>query len=131
MMTSGAFSFSRIRSSVSRPSIPGSHTSSSTTSNACLLIISRPASPLSAMEVLKPSSSSTPLSDWRIVGSSSTIRMLCMLADGGLDYSFRYDWQLDYESGAHRLILFYTNRPMMVFNNAVHDGKPQPGAAFL
>src|SRR5277367_2616080 len=131
MMTSGAFSFSRIRSSVSRPSIPGSHTSSSTTSNPCLLIISRPASPLSAIDVLKPSSSNTPLSDCRIVGSSSTMRMLCMMADGGFDDSVQYDWQLDHEPGADRLILFYANGSAMVFDDAVHDGKSQAGAAFL
>ena len=85
MMTSGAFSFSRILSRVSRPSIPGNHTSSNTTSKVFLLMLSKPASPLSASEVLNPSSSSTPLSDWRIVGSSSTIRMLCMVDRGDSD----------------------------------------------
>src|SRR5580704_156779 len=131
MMTSGAFSFSRIFSRVSKPSIPGSHTSSSTTSNACLLMISRLASPLSAVVVLKPSSSSTPLSDWRIVGSSSTIRMLCMLVDGGFGDGVDDDRQFDHKPGADGLILFHANGPVVIFNNTIHDGKPKSGAALL
>src|ERR1700680_1060285 len=124
MMTSGAFSFSRIFSRVSRPSMPGSHTSSSTTSKACLLMISRPASPLSAIEALNPSSSSTPLSDWRIVGSSSTMRMLCMLIDGWCNDGVRHNRQFHHEPGADGLILLYTNGAVVVFNDAVYDGKP-------
>src|SRR5579863_6269665 len=131
MMTSGAFSFSRIFSRVSRPSIPGSHTSSSTTSNACLLMISRPASPLSAIEALNPSSSSTPLSDWRIVGSSSTMRMLCMLVDGSGDDRVRYNRQLHHEASPDRSIFFYANGAVVIFNNAIHDGKAQASASFL
>src|ERR1700722_15646720 len=131
MMTSGAFSFSRIFSRVSRPSIPGNHTSSRTTSNACLLMISRPASPLSAIEVLNPSSSSTPLSDWRIVGSSSTMRMLCMLVDGRCGDRIRNYREFNYEARAYGLSLFNTNRAVMVFDNAIYDGKPQAGAALL
>src|SRR5580692_937490 len=131
IMTSGAFSFSRIFSRVSRPSIPGSHTSSNTTSNACLLMISRLASPLSAVVALKPSSSSTPLSDSRIVGSSSTMRILCMLVDGGLGDSVCYDWQFDHEPGAGGLILFHANGPVVIFNNTVYDGQPKTGAALL
>src|SRR5579863_2349568 len=128
MMTSGAFSFSRIFSRVSRPSMPGSHTSSNTTSKVFLLMLSNPASPLSASDVLNPSSSSTPLSDWRMVGSSSTIRMLCMVDRGGSD-GVGHNRQLHYEASADGLILFYADRPMMIFNNAVHDGKAQAGAA--
>src|SRR5579863_892296 len=131
MMTSGAFSFSRIFSRVSKPSIPGSHTSSSTTSNACLLMISRLASPLSAVVVLKPSSSSTPLSDWRIVGSSSTMRMLCMLVDGGLSDSVRYDWQFDHKAGTDWPILFHANGAVVIFNNTIHDRKPKTGSALF
>src|SRR5580692_2810513 len=131
MMTSGAFSFSRIFSRVSKPSIPGSQTSSKTTSNACLLMISRLASPLSAVDALKPSSSSTPLSDWRIVGSSSTMRMLCMMVDEGFGDSVRYDWQFDHEAGADGLILFHANGPVVIFNNTVYDGQPKTGAALL
>src|SRR5580692_10431501 len=131
MMTSGAFSLSRIRSKVSRPSMPGSHTSRSTTSNACLLMISRPASPLSAIEVLNPSSSSTPLSDWRIVGSSSTIRMLCMRIDGRHRDCIRNHRQFNHEPSADRLVFFYANRTVVVFDDAVYDGKPKPGAPLL
>src|SRR5580692_8064327 len=131
MMTSGAFSFSRIFSRVSKPSIPGSHTSSSTTSNACLLMISRLASPLSAVVALKPSSSSTPLSDWRIVGSSSTMRMLCMLVGGGYGDTVRYNWQFDYESSSDWLIFFHANGAVMIFNDAIHNGKPKAGSALL
>src|SRR5579863_6426772 len=126
MMTSGASSFSRIFSRVSRPSIPGNHTSSSTTSNACLPMISRPASPLSAIEALKPSSSSTPLSDWRIVGSSSTMRMLCMLVNGGCDDRVQYNRQFHHEPGPDRLILLHANGAVVIFNNAIHDGKAKP-----
>src|SRR5580692_1394166 len=131
MMTSGAFSFSRIFSSVSKPSIPGSQTSSRTTSNTCLLMISRPASPLSAIDVLKPSSSRTPLSDWRMVGSSSTMRMLCMLIDGGCGNGFGHNRQFHHKPGADRLILFYANRAVMIFDDAVYDGKSKTGSAFL
>src|SRR5579864_6523172 len=131
MMTSGAFSRSRIFPRVSRPSMPGNHTSSSTTSNACLLRISRPASPLSASEALNPSSSSTPLSDWRIVGSSSTMRMLCMLIDGGRHDGVRYNRQFNHESRPHGLILFHPNRAVVILNDAIHDGEPQAGAALF
>src|SRR5579863_2632167 len=131
IMTSGAFSFSRIFCRVSRPSIPGSQTSSRTRSKSCLPRISRPASPLSASEALKPSSSSTPFSDWRIVGSSSTMRMLCMLVDGGRDNRFGHDWQLNYESRAYGLIFFHTNRAVVIFDYPIHDGESQTGAALL
>src|SRR6202044_1481567 len=131
MMTSGAFSLSRILPSVSRPSIPGSQTSSSTTSNACLPIISSPASPLSAIEVLKPSSSSTPFSDWRIVGSSSTMRILCMLIDSGRGDRIRDHWQFDYKASTYRFVFFHANGTVVVFHDAVDDGQPKSGAAFL
>src|SRR5580698_10768357 len=131
MMTSGAFSFSRILSRVSRPSMPGNHTSSRTTSNACLLMMSRPASPLSAIEVLNPSSSSTPFSDCRIVGSSSTIRMLCMLIDGGRGDCIRNHRQFNHKARADGLIFFHANGAVVVFDDTVHDGKSEAGAAFL
>src|SRR5580658_6817137 len=131
MMTSGAFSFSRILSRVSRPSIPGNHTSSRTTSNACLLMMSRPASPLSAIEVLNPSSSSTPFSDCRIVGSSSTIRMLCMLIDGGRGDRIRNHRQFNHKARADGLIFFYANGAVVVFDDTVHDGKSKARAALL
>src|ERR1700722_5481594 len=130
IMTSGAFSFSRIFSRVSRPSIPGNHTSSSTTSKVFLLMLSRPASPLSASEVLNPSSSSTPLSDWRMVGSSSTIRMLCMVDRGSSD-RVRHNRQFHHKACAHGLIFFYADRTVMVFDNAVHNCQAQAGTALL
>src|SRR5579862_5464603 len=131
IMTSGAFSLSRIFPSVSRPSIPGSHTSSSTTSNACLPSSSNAASPLSASAVSSPSSSKRSLSDWRIVGSSSTMRILCMLVYGRRSNRFGDDWQLNYKSSADRLIFLHTNRSVMIFDNTVHNRKSQAGAAFL
>src|SRR5436190_4929332 len=131
MMTSGAFSLSRIFSRVSSPSIPGSQTSSSTTSKRRLRRTSRQASPLSATEVLYPSSSSTPRSDCRILDSSSTMRMLCMLDDSRRDKVFRSHRQLNHKFRSHWPVFLYPNRTAMVFDDAVHDGQAQSRPSFL
>src|SRR3984893_5503396 len=131
MMTSGAFSMSWVFCRVSRPSIPGSQTSSSTTSKERLRKVSRQASPLSALKALYPSSSSTPFSDCRMPDSSSTMRMLCMLTGEGRGNEFRGDRQLHYEPGADRLILFNANRAAVVFDDAADDGQSQSRSPFL
>src|SRR5579862_856316 len=111
--------------------MPGSQTSSSTTSNERLRNVSRQASPLSATEALYPSSSSTPLSDCRMPDSSSTIRMLCMLAGEGRGNKFRGDGQLDHKASADRLVLLDANRSAVVFDDATHDGEAKTSYAFL
>src|SRR5205814_421492 len=131
MMTSGAFSLSTIFSRVSNPSIPGSQTSSSTTSKRRLRRTSRHASPLSATEVLYPSSSSTPRSDCRILDSSSTMRMLCMLDDSRRDKVFRSHRQLNHKFRSHWPVFLYSNRTAMVFDDAVHDGQAQSRPSLL
>src|ERR1700730_15952103 len=131
MMTSGAFSMSWIFCRVSRPSIPGSQTSSRTTAKERFRKVSRQASPLSATATLYPSSSSTPLSDCRMPDSSSTMRMLRMLAGGGRGNNFWRDRQFHDKPGADRLILLDTNRAAMVFYDTTDDGQAQPGSPFL
>src|SRR6266576_3265033 len=130
MMTSGGLSRARILCRVSSPSMPGSHTSSRTTSKACFSSRSRHASPLSASPVLKPSSSSTPRRESRMPDSSSTMRMLCMLG-GGCCGRFRSERKFHDEAGANRLILFDPDGALMVFDDAAHDGQAQTGAALL
>src|SRR5580704_5200032 len=131
MMTSGGFSSSRMFSRVSRPSTPGNHTSSRTTSKADFRNSSRQASPLPAEEAVYPSSAKMPLRDSRIPASSSTTRMLCMLGSGGGRCGFRHDRQFDDEAGADRMIFFDADRAVMIFHNAAYDGEAEASAAFF
>src|SRR5271165_633811 len=129
MMTSGWSSFSTSFSSVARPSTPGNQISSRTTSTDLWRRVSMHSSPLSASSALYPSSSSTPCSELRIWDSSSTIRMVCIL----LDWvgHFGGHWQLYDKSSSHGGILFYPNRPVMIFHNTADNRETKSGAAFL
>src|SRR6201981_4258175 len=127
MMTSGGLSSSRIFSSVSSPSIPGSHTSSSTTSKVFFSSRRRQASPLSASSVRKPSSSSTPRRESRMPDSSSTIRMLDMLDRGGRHRRVGGKRQFYDERRPHWFVLFYTNGGAGILDDDAHDRQPQRG----
>src|SRR5438105_11937635 len=135
MMTSGASSMSRIRCSTSRPSMPGNHISSSTTSKGRFFVVSSALSPESADEVLYPSSCKTPCKDSRMLDSSSTMRMLCIelcgvcFALGAL--GFGGDRQLNYKARSHRRVFFNPHRTAMLLDDTSDDGKPQSSAAFL
>src|SRR5258708_353590 len=131
MITSGGLSRSRIFSRVSSPSMPGSQMSSSTTSNTVLRSRSRLASPLSTDAAEYPSSASTPASDSRIPGSSSTMRTLCMLGTCRYGCVLGNHRQLDDEPGSHWLVLFYPDRTMVIFYHPAHNRQTQPSAAFL
>src|SRR5690349_2298640 len=61
--------------------------------------------------------------------SSSTTRMLCMQDRGGSGLG--RDREFDYETRTHRLIFFYPDRAVMVFNDAAHNGKAESSAAPL
>src|SRR6185312_12137291 len=130
MMTSGAFSSLRICSRVSRPSMPGSQMSSSTTSKLFPASVSRPASPLPTDCTLYCSSSRTPVRESRIPDSSSTIRMLGMRCSH-VRYAISGDGQLNYKTCAHRLVFFHANGAVMIFHNPAYNCQAQPGAAFL
>src|SRR2546423_5047988 len=74
-----------------------------------------------------------PRSDSRMVRSSSTTRMLGILAHlryGGL-FRLLGNRQLHHKPGAQRLVFFYANGAAMIFNNTAHDGESQAGAALL
>src|SRR5258705_5603016 len=130
MMTSGGLSRARIFCRVSSPSMPGSHTSSRTTSKVCFSKRSRQASPLSASPVLKPSSSSTPRRESRMPDSSSTMRMLCMLGSG-CGGRFGSEREFHDKPGANWLIFFHSDGALMVFDNAAYDRQAQTCAALL
>src|SRR6478672_841701 len=127
--TSGGSSNCLIFSSVSRPSMPGSHISRSTTSQVRFFNCSRQASPLSASSTLYPSSSRTPRSDSRISRSSSTTRMLCTRRLRCRHLACQR--QLYQELCARRLVLFHADGTMMIVNDAANDSQSQPGAAFF
>src|SRR5256885_6253394 len=131
MITSGGLSSSRIRSRVSRPSIPGSQMSSSTTSNVVLLSSLRQASPLSTDDAEYPSSARAPASESRIPASSSTIRTLCMLSFCHGGGALGNDRQLDDEAGADGFVLFHANGASMILHHAAHDRKPKARATFF
>src|SRR5215467_13411166 len=61
-------------------------------------------------------------------GSSSTMRMLCMLRTGGRCDGFRRQRQLDDEPCAHGLVFFNANRTMVIFNNPAYDRQAKPSA---
>src|SRR6478672_2442485 len=63
--------------------------------------------------------------------SSSTIRMLCMLAGKRRGNEFRGDGQFHYEPGADGLIFLDANGSAMVFDDAADDGQSQSGSPFL
>src|SRR5262249_49722629 len=104
-------------------------------------------SPLAAVATAKPSSSSTPVSDCRMPGSSSTMRTECAIFHPtitALPHLFlktiilphhcpyrllRYR-QLDNEPRAARRIILHTNAPLMFGDDATDDGQPQSRAAF-
>src|SRR5690348_9733566 len=130
MMTSGAFSSSRTRSSVARPSMPGSQMSSKTTSKLFRASVSRQVSPLPTDCTLYCSSSRTPVRESRIPGSSSTMRMLDMRC-GHVRHALGGDGQLNHKACAHWLVLFHANGTVMIFHNPAYDCQAQPGAAFL
>src|SRR5579864_2463258 len=129
MITSGGLSSSRIFCSVSSPSIPGSHTSSKTTSKACFSRSRRQVSPFSASPVRKPSSSRTPRRESRIPDSSSTIRMLDMLHGIGRRRGFGGEREFHDEARAHRLVFFHPDGPTVVFHDSADDGQSQSGSS--
>ena len=108
--------------------MPGSQTSSSTTSKGCWR---EPQAGFSAfcLSVRNPSSSSTPFKESRISDSSSTIRMLDMLNRGRS--GFGSERQLDDEARAYGTVLFDADGTMMIFNDAAYDCEAEAGAAFL
>src|SRR5690349_23342875 len=61
--------------------------------------------------------------------SSSTTRMLCMQDRGGSGLG--RDRKFDDETRAHRLIFFYPDRAVMVFDDAAHNGEAESSAAPL
>src|SRR5215469_7275392 len=129
MITSGELSSSRIFCNVSRPSMPGSQTSSSTTSNAWLASRRIHCSPVSAASVRKPSSSSTPRRESRMPDSSSTMRMLDMFH--GNRRGLRRERQFHDEARSYRLVLLDPDRSTMVLNDSAHNRQTQPGATLL
>src|SRR5215472_9972343 len=72
-----------------------------------------------------------PASESRMPASSSTIRMLCMFREDRCRHRLRYDRKLYDKACSHRMVFFHPNRSMVIFYNAAHNGKSQPGAAFL
>src|SRR6202011_1076294 len=131
MITSGGLSSWRILSRVSRPSMPGSQMSSSTTSKAPLRRRSRQASPLSADEAEYPSSVSTPANESRIPASSSTMRMLGMLNTCSGGNNLGNDWQLYNEPGTDWLVFFNANGAMVLLDDATYDRQAQSRATPL
>src|ERR1700680_4816954 len=131
MMTSGGLSNSRILSRVSSPSTPGNQTSSNTTSNGVLRSRARHASAFPTDEVEYPSSARMPARESRIPASSSTMRMLCILGGNRCRRRFENNRKFNDETRAHGLVLFYTDRAVMIFDDAVHDSQATSGAAFL
>src|SRR5688500_10822147 len=118
--TCTSISRSRMRASVARPSMPGSQTSSTTTSYVSCASAERQASPLPTASTSYPSSRSTPPSALRTPGSSSTIRM-----DG---ISAR---QLDREPRAARRVVGDLDAPAVLRHDPADDREPEPAAAQL
>src|SRR6185437_371528 len=118
-----------MRSRVSRPSIPGTQISSSTTSLLRFFSRSTQASPLSASSTLYPSSSRIPRSDSRISRSSSTTRTLCILFFG-LCHVYRQR-KFHNELGPGRFIFFYADRAVMVLNDSAHNRQAQARPALF
>src|SRR5688572_21348345 len=134
--------------------MPGSHTSRTTTSKTRRLRRSRQASPLSTASTLYPSSRSTPLSELRTPGSSSTIRMediqhpsYCsrfrVLASR---FVFRFGaalpsinlagrssltGQFDRETGSAWHVVADVDAAAVLGNNPADDGQPQPASPLL
>src|SRR5260370_22516305 len=131
MITSGGLSSWRILSRVSRPSMPGSQMSSSTTSKAPFRSRSRQASPLSADEAEYPSSVSTPTNESRIPASSSTMRILGMLNICSGDHNLGNHRQLYNEPGADWLVFLHANGAMVLLDDATDNRQAQSRAPLL
>src|SRR5713226_3194133 len=63
--------------------------------------------------------------------SSSTMRMLCMLANGGSGNRFSGNGQFHYEPCSHRFVFFDPNRAVVIFNDATDDSQAQSSSALL
>src|SRR5579859_7740086 len=66
-----------------------------------------------------------PARESRMPASSSTMRILCMLGDGGRWGSFGYYRKFDDKAGSYGTIFFHADRAMVIFHDAAHDRKPQ------
>src|SRR5689334_11162626 len=108
---------------VSRPSIPGSHTSSRMQPYARLPTALRQSSPLATASAAKPSSSITARSVSRIPRSSSTMSIESMnkVLSGGRKF--------DQESGSARIIFLGANAAAVFENYLLNDRETQTGAA--
>src|SRR5215831_5427579 len=71
-----------------------------------------------------------PRNDSRISRSSSTTRTLDILCLRGGRHLFSQR-KFDNELGPGRLVLFYTNGTMMVFDDTAHDGQSQASTPLL
>src|SRR5579872_939040 len=130
IMTSGASGMARIFPSASNPSMCGSQISSRTRSILCFASVSKAASPLAALSVVYPSSSSTPLSVCRMLASSSTMSRLDMFNDGRW-FGFRREGQFDDKSRACRVIFLHANRAVVVLDDSAHDSEAKAGSTLL
>src|SRR5262249_9552805 len=63
--------------------------------------------------------------------SSSTMRMLCMLADSGHVHGFGCERKFDYKSGTDRLIFLHANGTVVVFDDAAYNGQSESCPTFL
>src|SRR5438132_13275562 len=78
-----------------------------------------------------PSSYSRPGNYCRILYSSSTMRMLCMLDNDRRCNLLGSHRQLNHKLSSHRPVFLYPNRAPMVFYDAIHDGQAQTRSSFL
>src|SRR6476660_2358027 len=63
--------------------------------------------------------------------SSSTMRMLCIVANGGDGNYFSGYRQLHHETGSHRLVLLDSNGTMMIIDDSADNSKAQSGSPLL
>src|SRR5689334_5968243 len=108
---------------VSRPSIPGSHTSSRMQPYARLPTALRQSSPLATASAAKPSSSITARSVSRMPRSSSTMSIESMSNRSGGGREF------DQKPGAARFVFLGANAAAVFDDYLLHDREAETGAA--
>src|SRR3990170_5451268 len=115
-----------MRRSASSPSIPGSHTSSSTQSTRVRERSWRPASAVSAEWTRYPSSDKTPSSVFRMFASSSITSTECRKTAS--PPSLRMRGELDLEDRPPRIVVADPHRSAVVGGDRADDRQPEPGS---
>src|ERR1700730_7604366 len=72
-----------------------------------------------------------PASESRIPSSSSTMRTLCMVEGRRGRRGFRNHRKFNNKTGAHRVVLLYADRTVMIFYDPANNCQTESGAAFL